>query len=148
MRDKEQLYVLLAIICLIGAVMFAIHIVNFVESGKTKPPPRHPIVAGYMEKVDGNYNLTIVEAYNPGLGLDDVEVVVLNKSYYVIFRQSLNYLVDNESSDIVFYDKDKDNAVSKGDVLTIKSNVVSQAYELNLISISKNFVSYLYIWRD
>ncbi|MDI6856354.1 MAG: hypothetical protein QMD21_06190, partial [Candidatus Thermoplasmatota archaeon] len=118
------------------------------HSAKMEPPPSHPAVAGYMEKVDGNYNLTILDAYNPGRGLDDVEVLILNNSRHVIFRQLLNYLVDNESSDIVFYDKDKDNAVSKGDVLTIKSNVVSQAYELNLISISKNFVSYLYIWRD
>jgi uncharacterized phage-like protein YoqJ len=109
-------------------------------------PPIHPIIAGNMEKVNGDYNMTVVKASDFGLKLEDVEVVVVNSSANVIFRQSLIYLVHNESSVLVFYDKDNNNAISKGDILTIKNSIIAQAYELKLISVSEKTVVYSYLW--
>lgn len=145
MKHKKILtiiaYILTACVC-----VFIICSILYVGLHHMETPPIHPTVAGDMEKVNGDYNMTVVEASDFGLKLENVEVMVVNSSGNVIFRQTLNYLVHNESSNLIFYDKDESDSLSEGDVLTIKSNLADQAYELKLISVSEKTVVYSYLW--
>jgi len=140
-KKKAYLY-----FSLVALIMVVILIIAYLFYTPVYPPSI--FVLGYnKEKIDGNYKLTVTEVEaDDSIKLENVKIVIVNKSFYPIFQQTLDRLKDNESSSIIFYDKDNNNALSKGDVFIIKREMISEAYGFQMVN--KESSSGVYLLKE
>ena len=111
--------------CLVLTIFFMI----FYRS----PTPIHPCVSLTIEKDDDSYILYIENCSDPekALKLSDVDIYVRNGTgsgdqSNVIASYKLADILNDEDSNVTFYDKDNNDRLSVGDEFMVSADIITQ----------------------
>ncbi|MEW6070077.1 MAG: hypothetical protein AB1485_05615 [Candidatus Thermoplasmatota archaeon] len=100
------------------------------------PESYAPTVILQKEKSNAEIVINVTEC-SRGSNLDDMETkyffVALLREGQVIYQEKVTALVNNETSNITFYDRDKNNMISVGDKFVVKGWLKEAAVELVLV---------------
>ena len=123
---------LILIIIVVGLIAYFSFYVILLRNVQNPCPPSPFINGDIIKNSDGTYTLTITDTSNSDLNLEEVEVLIFNKNGYVISQERLADLLNNESSNITFYDNDGDYRISVGDSFVFRT--IGQDYQVALIA--------------
>jgi|GEM_PF-1770958 len=122
MKRKTK-YLIIAVLAIVVVLFSSLYIYDMEINAPPRPPTSF-VVDLTIQKVNGEYHLRcdyipdgVMNKYN--LELSNLEVTLWDHGT-MIFNSSLSDLVDNESSQVVFYDNDSDGRLSVGDLFIVR----------------------------
>lgn len=124
--NKTQLG--LALFALLCCIILAFVVLYASIKTPTSPPIHHPTLSFDIAKEGDDYIFTVSERYDPDrvLELDRVDVGLVGGNITYSSFVTVQSILNNESSNITFYDEDNDNLLSKDDVFKIDGESISQ----------------------
>jgi len=126
-KMKRKTKYLIIAVPAIAVVLFSTLYIYDMEINAPPRPPTLFFVDFNQQKLNGEYHLrcdyipdAVMNKYN--LELSNIRVTLTLRDYNgtMIFNSSLSDMVDNESSQVVFYDNDSDGRLSVGDLLVVR----------------------------
>jgi len=121
MKRKTK-YLIIAVLAIVVVLFSSLYI--YVEINTPPRPPTLFVVGFSQQKVNGEYHLrchdipdAVMNEYN--MELSNLRVTLRDQNG-IILDSSLSDLVDNESSQVVFYDNDSDGRLSVGDLFIVR----------------------------